>query len=1102
MQRLSLALLLALLFSHLALATLTQEQQASLDGAYAAINQKTILGLQRGVAAGKMTAAQVAPDILNYTNAVKGMRARWANTPYKQIFEAAYQKEMNRQPAPPPAGNGAGSGTVPGQATGTTSPLGVNLQIPDGLKLVLFIFAIWLARKLWKAPAQGVSNVNMNQYGPVELGAQDLQQMEAVKQTFEGQTAEIERKAAGFARQMQSEQATLAALAARASARASAILSSSVAALNQAAPEFETYRANLEKRYPATTAPWSSDIWQDFEKNPKPETPFEVCVAHVQESALPGEQPLLFPHSVPLIKAKGPIIVRCDTASREAARNVIHNILLRAALAAPAEVCFSLIDPFGMGGGFPMRKLLPRVRPSTFAAADELAAIMEDIRRVNDAVGQAESFASLSREQRAGELFEIIAVLDYPGEYQRDPRALDYLARIAQSGPRAGRHLILEWNGAPTAAELARFQNAEIIDVAGASEAWHFDPVASPEQRQNLLNATGKLKSESTGGDWDALVRPSRFFAETSERMVGTTVGERLSIWFGENQDRKPCMHGMMAGQSGSGKSSLLHVLITGLAARYSPDELQLVLVDGKAGVEFEKYRRLPHAQVVCLKTPAAVARSVLADFEGEMNDRWDKFGLAEVQKLEDYRRVTGQKMPRMLMVVDEFQQLLAGDPDRGAELLTNVLEKGRAAGIHLLLASQTFEVRGLPAAAMAHVHLRAALMLAGDYVQGLTAFNVEGKKLIRSLSQGQVVINDESGRDGANSRGAVARLDNESGSSLSQIIASITDAAGGPGSAVVLTGQDAAVLADNPFVQQWKSTPPDAATLQTVAQKKVRDGGFGITEWSMAERPLPLWLGRKFDVRGHVAAVLRRGQGQNLLALGSRSSIRMCMLANALAGLRSMHSMNDCEILFLDGLGETQAGAGMLSAGLDVLRDGGARVTRAAPETASSALEAFASSVAQPRSPDAVRLLIVAEPDYLPDLAAPQGYGTAPTGGAKIFKDLLRSGPNTGVHCIVTASGLRALSSVVAVRELTLFNHRAVQQTNDDESFDLFGKKTASQIKVLTDHPMGAMYVDWGKGVSEAQLFKSYGAVATMKGDPSAADLAAALQATYGAGA
>ena len=52
-------------------------------------------------------------------------------------------------------------------------------------------------------------------------------------------------------------------------------------------------------------------------------------------------------------------------------------------------------------------------------------------------------------------------------------------------------------------------------------------------------------------------------------------------------------------------------------------------------------------------------------------------------------------------MVVDEYQQLLEGDSDRGSQLLSKVLEKGRAAGIHLLLGSQTFEVRGLAVSAI-----------------------------------------------------------------------------------------------------------------------------------------------------------------------------------------------------------------------------------------------------------------------------------------------------------------------------------------------------------------------------------------------------------------
>lgn len=400
----------------------------------------------------------------------------------------------------------------------------------------------------------------------------------------------------------------------------------------------------------------------------------------------------------------------------------------------------------------------------------------------------------------------------------------------------------------------------------------------------------------------------------------------------------------------------------------------------------------------------------------------------------------------------------------------------------------------------MTHVHSRVALSLPGDYIQTLSAFGPEGKKLIRDLApRGQVVINDESGRDGANHRGAVARLDDASGSALPKIVAEITSAAGGAGSAVVLSGKTAAVLAENPFIEQWKSAPPDGPALRTVARKSIRDGGFGISSWSLAERPLPLWLGRKFDVRGHLVTVLRRGPGQNLLALGSNSGVRLCMLANGLASLRSMRSVADCEVLLLDGLMEGQAGEGMLAAGLEALREAGARVERATPANAEAALETFASAALQPRNPEAVRLLIISEPEYFQMLAAPSGYGAPASGAARALKDLLRSGPGVGSHVIVTASGLGALSTIMAVRDAVSFNHRVVQQTNEEESIALFAKTTASQIMAQTDHHMAALYVDMMQGVRVGQLFKAYAASSAIHGDQSSAALSAALRSLYG---
>jgi S-DNA-T family DNA segregation ATPase FtsK/SpoIIIE len=1098
--------ILLLLFFFLPASTLiaqqlSDQQQSGLDGRYAGIRQKRINALRRAGAQRTMPMDKVNKEIQDETRYIEGLRNRWRTTKYAANFERNFQIEMQVT-------------TFGGGRPQVEDP---PFKLSLFAKLVIVVLGYWICRKLWNAPLGKVRTlpptVTVNPNEPIELNESEKAKIREAQEKSSARQKELTSGLADWQKYSGKLASNAAGLALRCGAFADQLSTSAVSGLNLAVPDYRAYLASMEKNFLVALAPWNSDLWNEFIRQPKAEVLNHVCYAHIDEaSLLQGETGINSPRTVALLASKGPVIVRCDHATKTLSRNALQNLVLRAALASPAETRFALIDPYGLGAAFPMRGLLPRVRTSARTPADELAEVVDDIRRINEAVvGQAESFASLTREKRGGEVFEIVVALDYPRAYERDPRALEYLARIAQSGPRAGRHLILEWDGGPAQSELTKFENHELIDViaANASPNLKIDPVAPAELQRTLLGAVAAVKSKPTGGDWNSQVRPTeRLFAESSARMVETTVGERLRIWFGDSQDGKPCAHAMLAGQTGSGKSFLLHVFITGLAARYSPNELKLVLVDGKQGVEFENYRNLPHAQVVCLRTSPAVARSVLEDFIAEMEDRYVKFQKEGVSKLEDYRRKTGIVMPRMLMIVDEYQQLLDGDPDRGAQMLSRVLEKGRAAGTHLLLGSQTFEVRGLPASAMTHVHLRAALSLPIDYIQAVTAFGPEGKKLIRDLSpSGQVVINDESGRDGANARGTVARLDATAGCALPQVVMEITQAANAatPGmKPVVLSGNDAATLAENPFVRRWVAGPPDAAGLQAVARQSLRDGGFGIASWSAADRPVPLWLGRKFDVHGHLLAALRRAPGHNLLSLGSESTVRLGMLANALSGLRAMMPLAGSEVLVLDGLSEGQPGAGMLAVAAVVLRSAGALVQIATPVNGGEALEQFSSSAVQPRrNPDTIRLIVLSEPEYFPALAAPSGFGPPPPGPSRTFKEYLRNGPPLGSHAIVTASGMGSLSTVIhPSRDAAMFNHRVVQQSNEEESMTLFSSLAATRIMAQTDHHMAAMYVDTVQGVRAAQLFKAYSANSNLYGDQSPAGLATAMRNLFrGAG-
>ena len=145
--------------------------------------------------------------------------------------------------------------------------------------------------------------------------------------------------------------------------------------------------------------------------------------------------------------------------------------------------------------------------------------------------------------------------------------------------------------------------------------------------------------------------------------------------------------HALVAGTTGSGKSELLQTLITGLAAHYPPDRLALVLVDFKGGAGFGACAGLPHvAGMVTDLDPQAAARALEA-LRAELRRREEmlaRYGVGDLAAL----RAAGGRLPRLLVVVDEFRAL-AEDLPRFVPGLVRIAAQGRSLGIHLVLATQ-----------------------------------------------------------------------------------------------------------------------------------------------------------------------------------------------------------------------------------------------------------------------------------------------------------------------------------------------------------------------------------------------------------------------------
>src|SRR5205085_5992783 len=111
--------------------------------------------------------------------------------------------------------------------------------------------------------------------------------------------------------------------------------------------------------------------------------------------------------------------------------------------------------------------------------------------------------------------------------------------------------------------------------------------------------------------------------------------------------DEKLVSSALVIGRPGSGKSTLLHSLITNLCLTYSPDELELYLLDMKQ-VEFKDYaeQELPHGRVIAIQSEREFGLSVLRGIEAEMKRRSDLFRDLGYTALSSFRNKTGQRLP------------------------------------------------------------------------------------------------------------------------------------------------------------------------------------------------------------------------------------------------------------------------------------------------------------------------------------------------------------------------------------------------------------------------------------------------------------------------
>jgi hypothetical protein len=494
----------------------------------------------------------------------------------------------------------------------------------------------------------------------------------------------------------------------------------------------------------------------------------------------------------------------------------------------------------------------------------------------------------------AGEVaepFHFVVVFDYPVNFSE--ASTRRLVSIARNGARCGVFVILVRDAAKplpygfTMDELYSTCNVVSPEAADGAQRPHLkwghlrgwevrmDPAASDSILSKIIKQVGAaakgamrvelpyeklLQMASLERDvwWD----PAHTTGDSIEVPLGQAGAKKAQyLMFG----RGTTHHALIVGRTGSGKSTLMHVMILSMALKYSPKEVQLYLIDFKKGVEFNPYAlaRLPHALAIAVESEREFGLSVIERLTEEMKIRDPKFKAAGANDVSSFKKKHPDvEMPRIVLIIDEFQELFReedGLSRKAAMLLSQIVLQGRSFGIHLVLGTQTLKRQmDLGSATFDQMAVRIALQCSdADSRLILADDNPEARLLSRP---GEGIYNDAAGLFEGNHRFQVAAMTHNE---LNEHLASIRSFALSKGELrepiVFEGGKDADIHRCRPLCDLLEGNA-----------------------WPVPAKGIDLYLGEPIAIRPPVAARLRRQSGSNLLLVTRNEAEGVGMLMAA----------------------------------------------------------------------------------------------------------------------------------------------------------------------------------------------------------------------------
>lgn len=831
-------------------------------------------------------------------------------------------------------------------------------------------------------------------------------------------------------------------------------------------PRLESLRAAIDAagKFPE----WSDPAWHDWKPPARfgEAVPFgrlevdlnEYCDALPQDPRLPLDAPRQF--SIPALLTfpfHSSILFETSRSCGETVAGALNSIILRLlSQSPPGRLNFTILDPVGLGQNFASVMHLAdyedslinnRIWTQTPEIEQRLSDLNKHIEKVIQLYLRNEYATIREYNERAGniaEKYHFLVIADFPVNFSET--AMRHLANIAVSGARCGVYTLIHWDKrheqppAFVVDELRKngvcVTNGQLAGITGKGVQLKLDPPPAPEVTTEFLHKVGAGWKDSNRVEvpFSHITPPPAevWSLDTAEELrvpigrAGATKLQYLAIGRGTRQ------HTLIGGKTGSGKSTLFHVIVTNLSLWCSPEQVEFYLVDFKKGVEFKCYatHKLPHARVIAIESDREFGLGVLQRVDEELKRRGELFRKLGVQNLSSYRQAGGEPLPRTLLMIDEFQEFFVQD-DRVSQdanmLLDRLVRQGRAFGIHVILGSQTLGgAYTLARATMGQMVIRVALQCNEADAQLIMDDDNPAPRLLTRPGEG--IYNDMAGAKEGNSPFQTVWLSEEERDVYLEQIAQ-------------RAGEDRAV----PFVFEGNA-PADVRDNRPLRKLLEKPPG-------RAPAGARLWLGDPNAIKGPTEAVFHRQGGNNLLFVGQGDESVLALFTAGLVSLAAQYPRDGAKFVVFDS-----------SAPDSPAREYLQRVAAAIPQEITLARASDLAAVTAGLHEELKR-----RSDQPEDKAGPAIFVFFPglqnfkklrqeddfsfssaeeeASPSKIFADLLADGAAAGIHVIAACDTYNNVMRYIGRKPLTEFEMRVLFQMSANDSASLIDSPRAGAL-------------------------------------------------------